>query len=331
MGDKNYELFKKKTIQFNYFIKEKWPKLRRINELYINNEKKYLVKELKKIFPHCMFPIDNDLTILMGLHQLNIYCFSSVISKNFFQKITDFIFNNILILTNTCKSELEKLLADFDGQKLFKIYDSTIFKIIDNFVKVFQFLIPVFGLQFYKEKQPENFKDEYGISTTTFEDLKQFYLDCYESLGNLLRIIVAFNNLQQRGNFETCISIRRDVLILSDFDEKITKGQKIDHITKAEPFDILVSFILNNKIRNAIAHNRYDYNGVSQLITAFKTDGNISDTVYLIDFVEECLNFFWTFINIFELVYQFEKINLMKKGNVPLNKEYFLKNVELSF
>ena len=329
MGNENYDLFKKSTLQFNCFIKEKWPKLRRINELYFNNKKEYLVEELKKVFPKCTFYVDNDLTNLMGVHQLNVYCLYPVISKNFFKKITGFLFNNILDFTNTQKSELEKLLEDFRKKGLFKEYNLTIFKEITKFIENFQFLIPAFGLQFYKEI-PEDFKENNGISTTTFEDLKQFYLDCYESIGDLLRIIVAFNNLKHRRDFKKCLPIRRDVLVLSDFDKK-TKGEKIDYITQGESFDILISLKLNNKIRNAIGHNRYKYDGLNQLITAFNLDGTVSDTVYLIDFVEECLYFFWSLINISELIYQCEKINLIKDGNIPINKEYFSKDNPPSF
>lgn len=329
MGNENYEIFKKNTVQFNYFIKEKWPKLRRINELYLNDKKEYLVKELKKVFPKCQFSVDNELTILMGMHQLNIYCFYPVINKNFFKKITSFLFNNILNLTNTQKSELEKLLEDFKEKKLFKEYNLIIFKEIENFVENFQFLIPVFGLQFYKEV-PEDFKDNCGISTATFEDLKQFYLDCYESIGDLLRIIIAFNNLKHRGDFEICLPIRRDVSTLSNLDEK-TKGVKIEYVTGREAFDILISLKLNNKIRNAIAHNRYKYDGINQLIYILKLDGTISDTIYLIDFVEECLYFFWSHINILELIYQCEKINFIKDGNIPINIEYISENNPLSF
>ena len=64
---------------------------------------------------------------------------------------------------------------------------------LDEFVDIYPALIPAISLQ-HGDEDAFDFESK-GTTTSTFETVKQFYLDVYETLGNLMVIPVAFNNI----------------------------------------------------------------------------------------------------------------------------------------
>ena len=66
---------------------------------------------------------------------------------------------------------------------------SEIYKLLDELIEVYPYLITVIQLHYIDE---DNFDYENeGTSTSTFNAVKQFFLDVYETLGNILIIPVA--------------------------------------------------------------------------------------------------------------------------------------------
>lgn len=57
-----------------------------------------------------------------------------------------------------------------------------------------------------------NFEVE-GSTTSSFDSVKQFYLDVYEALGNLLVIPVALNNIKYRADANSMILWKRMYLL----------------------------------------------------------------------------------------------------------------------
>ena len=63
---------------------------------------------------------------------------------------------------------------------------------------VYQRLIPALALQYCIDNSFD-FEHE-GSTTSSFDSVKQFYLDVYEALGNLMIIPVALNNIKYRSD-----------------------------------------------------------------------------------------------------------------------------------
>ena len=103
------------------------------------------------------------------------------------------------------------------------------------------------------------------MTTLSIEDLKQFYVDTYETLAETIDLIISFNNLVHRGDFEKRANRRRDIKTILIFAGQ-TKGKKIDFVAGSEAFDKLIYKTLNNRIRNALSHNSYKYDVSSQLL-----------------------------------------------------------------
>lgn len=87
---------------------------------------------------------------------------------------------------------------------------------LSEFIEVYQYLIPAFATQFCKADSID-FAEE-GSTTSSFDLVKQFYLDVYEALGNILILPVALNNIKFRGNFKKVKpGLERRVNSLDDF------------------------------------------------------------------------------------------------------------------
>ena len=90
-----------------------------------------------------------------------------------------------------------------------------IYKVYDEFMTVYQRLIPALAIQYCKDN---SFDYEHeGSTTSSFDSVKQFYLDAYEALGNLLIIPVALNNIK----YATALDYDRTAKTTKQFFAKV--------------------------------------------------------------------------------------------------------------
>lgn len=330
MGNKNYEEFMKRSTRFIMLSKTQWPRIRRINELWLNGKTEYLIKQVEELLPKKQFPMNNNLEYLRGVHQLNIMFFSNILEPSFFKSTTDFLWKELRLLGKSNAKGLFDLAKDFGKCGLLKHYDEKVFGLYNEFVDIFQYILPTYGLRFY-EKNIEEVYENKGITTASFEDLKNFYLDCYEVSGDMVRLIVAFNNLKYRNDYQKMVAKRKDILTISDFDAK-SKGIRIEFISGTEDFDRLVYPNLDSKLRNAIGHNSYKYDGINQQITYYPSgneDETDKNTKYLLEFCQDCSNIFQSLLNLSELVYQTSKLYYITQGCIPINPTVFGKDKKI--
>lgn len=89
-----------------------------------------------------------------------------------------------------------------------------------------------------------------------------------------------------------------------------SKGERLKFVDGSEPFDGPFTSALNNKLRNAIAHNSYTYERATQHISYYPS-GKIGQgemcTMALIDFARGCWNLHNRTIEMAELLYQTRK------------------------
>lgn len=128
---------------------------------------------------------------------------------SFIEPLRKDIISNLSVSESVCSLNLKQLtdlmmyLELHDGYRL-KDMQSSIYKIEDEFVGVYQYLIPAYAVNFYKKDSFDY--DTEGSATSDFELVKNFYLDAYETLGNLLILPIALDNIKYRNNFKVCDS-----------------------------------------------------------------------------------------------------------------------------
>ncbi|MFK3937951.1 metal-binding protein [Alkalihalobacillus sp. NPDC078783] len=306
--------FREKVSTYLWIIENEWPTYRRINELWFNKNYHYLKKELRKKITNKQYPFNNDIQLLTSIRQLNILSMKNILKDEFFNVHTENIRNEISLLYQNQNSELIDLMKHFSGSM--NLYEKKIFESINQFNQKFKYMIPVFGLDFYQDTKFDYNKK--GITTVSFEDLKQFYVDIFELVTELLDIVVAYNNLKYRNNYQIMKSKRKDIKTLEKF-QNTSKGGKLEFIDRSEIFDELIYPTISNQLRNAIGHNSYDIDVKEQIIqfSSTKSKNSETSTLSLIDFTKACWELFQTLINISELVYQTRRFYYIHLGLTP--------------
>lgn len=269
MGNENYRTFKAQTQQFLSLIENEWPRVRRINELWLAGSLDYVRREVWKVLPQDKFPMNNRLECMRGVHNINLLFLKPALDMDRFMATVDFLGTATVGLARSRRTELGNLVDDFADQGLLRQYEARVLHGMTQWVETFPFLIPAFGVRLFYQGEPGDLgAATCGLNTASFEDLKQFFLDTFESSSEMLRLVVAMNNLEHRRDFLRMASRRRDVATLVDFDAK-SKGERLQFVDGSEAFDRLVDPPLDNKLRNAIGHFAYRHDGARQVVRYF--------------------------------------------------------------
>ena len=173
------------------------------------------------------------------------------------------------------------------------------------------YLLPALGASFYNDINSID-KEELGLSTCSFDDIKPFYQDIFEVLAEFCDIIVGLDNIENRNGY----NVFHNKFTMKTFREQ-NKGNKIKYLDKNNFFANIFNMKSNsNELRNAIGHNDYTYDGIKQVLHYKRNKkDNTVDKVFLLDIAMECINlmrsvYILTFI-IYELLrYENSKINL---------------------
>ena len=324
IGNERFQQFSLRTKAFIQTIDNLWPAVRRINELWLNGNHQYLAQQVAEFLPDHQYPMDSELECLRGVHQLNLSFLSPLLDFSRFEETTHLLWSEIDDLTSNSALSLLELVNHFVSDDILVRYETKIFSQIGQLVDTFKYLIPVFGMTF-RDDLSDSILQEQGITTASFEDLKQFYLDSYEVASETINLVIAFNNLKHRGSFEQMKIWRKDVQTIADFDSK-TKGVRIGFLDGNETFDNLLYPHLDNKIRNAIGHNSYKYDGVRQVITYFpsgRETASDAQRIYLLEFGRDCWNIFLCLVDLAELIYQTRKVHFVSLGQRAVHPSVF--------
>ncbi|OME34921.1 hypothetical protein [Paenibacillus odorifer] len=320
-GYEKFDIFKKNVISFLHTTKNEWPRIRRINELWHHENHEYLVQEVRKVLPKKQFPMNNRLEYLRGVHFITKFFLQPVISYEH----NETIFRELKSLFEQNPANMIELSRYFKDH--YRSYDRRILRIIEHFTEVFKFLIPAYGLTYYHEIS-EDLVEKKGMTTAAFEDIKEFYIDTYEFVAEIVPIIIGYNNLKYRDDFKKM----SDTKPKYEFDKFLEahKGKKVEYIDGTEVFDsLIVDGSIDNKIRNAIGHNTYEFDGISQLIKYDPVGKNKPSDIremYLVQFAGKCLSIFQTVVHIWELLYQTEKHLYVSQGMKSVNPAVFSMN-----
>ena len=158
------------------------------------------------------------------------------------------------------KNAVKKFCHDYCQSNNLLSIQKRLFKIFDDFLNICLYIMPAISTRYYLQDYSED--EHKGLSTCTFDDIKNFYLNSFETLADLSVIVKALDNIKYRGDYD---NFSEDLNFNSLL--RLTNGKKIKTLNKEEFFS--QNFNLadsSNRLRNAIGHNDYDYNGFTQTI-----------------------------------------------------------------
>ena len=316
-SDDAYEEFCKSVGSLKN-TKEKWSQYKRILDLSKDLNNEYLVKEIRKIFDESLMPCKNELEVLRAVHMIEIHGFIEPLRKDVLDNIG--FSEGILKLDKTQTKELIDFLDRNSGYGLRELQLLS-YKVMDEFLRVFPALIPAFSMQYCKNGNVD-FESE-GSTTSNFDTVKQFYLDVYEALGNLLIIPVALNNIKYRNDYDNLNPLDSRNTTLSDFIG-LTKAARYKYCLDSEMYSDKLNIIVNSKLRNAIGHNDVEYDTASQRITYIPNpkDRTRSEEEYLLEFENEALRLFQGLLIVAEYLYRLRELQIIRGMDVNEVTEY---------
>lgn len=296
---------------------DRWIGYKRILDLFQNNSP-YVSQEIKKIFTGEFFQCRDEFEILRAVHMIEVH--------GFFMSLRNDLIENQAFANDVTKMDGDQLkkLIDFldshDGYHLNEM-QSVIYKLMNEFINIYQALISALSLQYCKDNSVD-FESE-GSTTSTFDTIKEFYLDVYEALGNLLVIPIALNNIKYRGNFDELHSVEGNkATSLIDFIG-LTKANRYHYCLKEEIYTDFLEVSVNAKLRNAIGHNDVEYDTISQIITYIPNpkDRTKKRMEYLLMFENEAVHMFQGILVVSEYLYKLRQVSLMLEGKVPIRPD----------
>lgn len=295
---------------------EKWIYYKRLFDLYINKSP-YFEREIKKVVTDSIVSTKTEPEKLHTVHMIEIVAFYEAMMPTVLKSHS--FFDEIFRLNPVQMKLLYEFLNAHDGYRLEQM-QKQIYKIYDEFIEVYPSLIPAISVQ---QSGEDSFDfDNKGTTTSTYETIKQFYLDVYETLGNLMIIPVAFNNICYRENFDISDTINSKTYTLELFIRQ-TKANRFYFCTNNEKYTAFLNLKYNAKLRNAIGHHDVDYDPLSQIITYVPDPKNRSqkETEFLLQFELESLHMFQAIIAVSEYLYRLMELKFIQDGDTILFKE----------
>lgn len=315
----DYEKFRKVFTAVINYRDNRTSTVRAINELYEAQNLKMLEKVIREKYDpnRKLFPLNNEADYLRAVTMINQFQFLNY--NNTTEKTTDLFLSTFHANVEECT----KYFVFLSNLNKLNEWKRKIYHLSDQIYSKIDLLIPAIGIDFYYDKTPV-YNGELSITTSSFEDIKQLYVDLYELIANLIILPMGFDNILLRNSYES-IKIKKEINVqsLSDVSKMRNKGNIIALIDSTAPFECLLCDCLDTHIRNGIGHFSYKSEEIAsrqgQTIRFYSI--NSSEEYIDLSLVEICYNIWnmYKCLGVFnELIHHIELQILSKtKGISP--------------
>lgn len=315
-GDKYFELIKHME-EFLLFRSSCWSQLTPLFDLFFNGKIALMQEHFLKLSSR--FVIKNDLDALMALHQTTVLGMNTILPDGTLGKFID---ASKQISAPNIVSKIDDLITSLGEDVYFNSIFKKLVQIYDRWIVNFEKYIPATMLSLGNAVEKLD-KDTFGIATTSFEDMKNFYADSYELILDYIDVAIELNNIVVRGDHNTfpanTIRVNKKIPCVGSFEDyrEIVKSSRLDLLMDNEPFSKAIP--LNRKVRNAIAHFSYEFDAETQKITfsdKYKDSDNTIE-LYLIELALLCYENMSILVYLDELSYSLRRIHYMKRDMFP--------------
>ena len=241
----------------------------RVLNLWFNKNYVYLAEQLEYFLDANKnnIPLNNEKQYLSALRRLTskvtIGFFFNNEHERFFQQTK----KNLSCMYIKYPDKTKRFIKELGKEDLFICLEKHIYERIKDFAAYIPDMIPIFSLLFLSEEERQLLLDtnsEYGTFTTSFERMKQLYIDCFETAVKTLVIPIGLENILKRGDYNNFND--RKVNGLDKFLKLDKAFDKIQLLNNANCFAPRLKENLNNKLRNSIGHCDYSVDNFKQSI-----------------------------------------------------------------
>jgi len=288
--------------QFKSDFERWWKEYYTAFQLLQDRSLTYIPEVMRNRMDGYEYPLNNELKILHALH----YVFLDSVQNLFFPRRIESIIAQIHFYFEELPAD--KLEAFIDAHEKEIDFLSCYTKLMDvfmAFMRIYPNLIPAEASLRYRDINSDD-----GISTCTFSDIKSFYFDTYESVLSLIQIPVSIDNIIKRHDYFEFGNTAIKNKVGEDKNNRLheyiglDKGFKLKRIASDEPFQGLLDFPKDNRLRNGIGHNNLYYDGERQIIQLLNKakQGEVVHSISLLDMARECLAYVRASVVISELI-----------------------------
>jgi predicted RNA-binding Zn-ribbon protein involved in translation (DUF1610 family) len=164
-----------------------------------------------------------------------------------------------------------------------------IFSVRSSFVNCYAFVQPLITVKYWKEE----YREPVTLSDKRFNELRQLYIDCFETLFRLLVLAMGFEAIIHHRKLK--IPTKKGSMTLEQL-EQMPNAAKRDHIARF-PIEDLFMREVDTDFRNAIGHHAAHYEREPDAIVIFDTKdaGTVSRVVGYTEFCEKVFDLFAAF------------------------------------
>lgn len=304
-----------KVSKFLRFKNTIWKNLNPLYELFFNDKLELIKTPLSNYSNN--YIIKNDLDATIALHQLTIIGISNIMPTNTLKEYIETTYKimlgkdikEIFVFIDFLKSKID---FKYLSQKIIQIYD----KFIVNFEKYMAVIILSLG-----DKTSLIDKENYGISTINFENMKLFFVESYELILEMITLPIGLNNIIERKQYNN-FSEKSNVKNFNSYFNQ-SKYNRIKSLISEETFSKNLN--MDRHVRNALSHYDYKLDKKNQIITFYDWNKNKSENIemYIFDFALLCYENIKLIVYLNELFYCLKKLNYLQMGMKPhINLEF---------
>lgn len=196
--------------------------------------------------------------------------------------------NELIKMETNNKDSLNDFFNKIISNGFLKNIQTDCLEIYPRIIDIELMLRPALFLDF--DHDYEGNRVPYRVSAHEFVDAKDLYKDITEIISRAIVLIAGINNIKKRGSHNLFLESDSAPRTLNKFAD-YPLGKKLDYIDDSwYPID---GGVLDNQLRNSVAHYKAEYNEISQEITYFpKREGMKQDrpeNIFFLDFSRRVL------------------------------------------
>ena len=255
---KNLKLYGNHRTIREMAIKSIWPQ---IEQLFIHIQRRQW-HLFDKVFKELGYerPLNNEDRLKGFFNALENY-------SKFFRYIDEApcqrIKQRIALAESSCPSEVNKLIDYFKQKAKDEEINTQLYTLRKQWTEIYPILAPVY-LCFYWDDS-KNKLTYYTLAQKRFDDLKNFYVDCFETFCRISVLAAGIETIIFLN--QAAVMKSKGVLTIEEFDS-MNNGSKPDILKNLVVSDLFTPY-MNHKLRNAIGHNSAKYDVTQDIIQYF--------------------------------------------------------------
>jgi hypothetical protein len=190
------------------------------------------------------------------------------------------VFSRIQLAEKTATTAIRDVVAHFRAKGRQTSLAAELHRTRQQWVRLFGCLASVYNVYYWDEAKHS--LDAYTVGQKRFDELKPFYVDCFETFCRISCIAAALEGVIKTSK---AIVPSKKGMPIGDFEAQ-PNGSKSDVLKNTEIADLFVPFV-DSHLRNGIGHNAAHYD-VGKDVVCYANQNDKGKVEYTVPYVRFC-------------------------------------------